>query len=131
MELNVGYRHTTEYGLSYDISGNIDFYRSKVTYLPENSKNSYEHNDFHNLTQDEKAYGSRIGYVVEGLYQSREDVLAHGQAGARVGGLKYADLNGDGKINEADRTWIFNPVLTVSMSTLLIRTSTSPCSGRA
>ena len=77
MELNVGYRHTTEYGLSYDISGNIDFFRSNV---------------------------------VEGLYQSREDVLAHGQAGARVGGLKYADLNGDGKINEADRTWIYNPV---------------------
>ena len=110
MELNLGYRHTTEYGLSYDITGNIDFYRSKVTYLPENSKNSYEHNDFHNLAQDEKAYGSLIGYVVEGLYQSREDVLAHGQAGARVGGLKYADLNGDGRINEADRTWIYNPV---------------------
>jgi len=110
MEANVGYRHTTEYGLSYDISGNIDFFRSKVTYLPESSKNSYEHNDYHNLAQDEKAYGSRIGYVVEGLYQSREDVLAHGQAGARVGGLKYADLNGDGKINEADRTWIYNPV---------------------
>ena len=110
MELNLGYRHTTEYGLSYDITGNIDFYRSKVTYLPENSKNSYEHNDYHNLAQDEKAYGSLIGYVVEGLYQSREDVLAHGQAGARVGGLKYADLNGDGRINEADRTWIYNPV---------------------
>jgi hypothetical protein len=110
MELNLGYRHTTEYGLSYDITGNIDFFRSKVTYLPENSKNSYEHNDYHNLAQDEKAYGSLIGYVVEGLYQSREDVLAHGQAGARVGGLKYADLNGDGKINEADRTWIYNPV---------------------
>lgn len=110
MELNLGYRHTTSYGLSYDITGNIDFYRSKVTYLPENSKNSYEHNDFHNLAQDKKAYGSLIGYVVEGLYQSREDVLAHGQAGARVGGLKYADLNGDGKINEADRTWIYNPV---------------------
>ena len=110
MELNLGYRHTTEFGLSYDITGNVDFYRSKVTYLPENSKNSYEHNDYHNLVQDGKAYGSRIGYVVEGLYQSREDVLAHGQAGARVGGLKYADLNGDGKINEADRTWIYNPV---------------------
>ena len=110
MELNLGYRHTTEYGLSYDISGNIDFYRSKVTYLPEKSKNSYEHNDYHNLAQDGKAYGSRIGYVVEGLYQSREEVLAHGQAGARVGGLKYADLNGDGRINEADRTWVFNPV---------------------
>ncbi len=110
MELNLGYRHTTEYGLSYDITGNIDFYRSKVTFLPENSKNSYEHNDYHNLAQDKKAYGSLIGYVVEGLYESREDVLAHGQAGARVGGLKYADLNGDGRINEADRTWVYNPV---------------------
>ena len=110
MELNLGYRHTTAYGLSYDINGNVDFFRSKVTYLPENSKNSYEHNDYHNLAQDEKAYGSRIGYVVEGLYQSREEVLAGGQAGARVGGLKYADLNGDGRINEADRTWVYNPV---------------------
>jgi TonB-linked SusC/RagA family outer membrane protein len=110
MELTLGYRHTTAYGLSYDVTGNVDFFRSKVTYLPENSKNSYEHNDYHNLAQDEKAYGSRIGYVVEGLYQSREEVLAHGQAGARVGGLKYADLNGDGMINEKDRTWIYNPV---------------------
>ena len=110
MELALGYRHKTAYGLSYNVQGNIDFFRSKVTYLPENSKNSYEHNDFHNLAQDEKAYGSRIGYVVEGLYQSREEVLASGQAGARVGGLKYADLNGDGKINENDRTWVFNPV---------------------
>ena len=110
MELNLGYRHTTEYGLSYDITGNMDFFRSKVTYLPENSKNSYEHNDYHNLAQDEKAYGSLIGYVVEGLYQSREEVLSRGQAGARVGGLKYADLNGDGRINEADRTWVYNPV---------------------
>ena len=37
-------------------------------------------------------------------------MLASGQDGARVGGRKYADLNGDGKINEKDRTWIFNPV---------------------
>ena len=110
MELSLGYRHKTSYGLSYHVSGNVDFYRSKVTYLPEKSKNSYEHNDYHNLAKDEKPYGSLIGYVVEGLYQSREEVLASGQAGARVGGLKYADLNGDGTINEKDRTWIFNPV---------------------
>ncbi|MBP3789821.1 MAG: TonB-dependent receptor [Prevotella sp.] len=110
MEFILGYRHTTAYGFSYNVTGNLDFFRSKVTFLPENSKNSYEHNDYHNLAQDEKAYGSRIGYVVEGLYQSREEVLVHGQAGARVGGLKYADLNGDGKIDEKDRTWIYNPV---------------------
>jgi len=110
MELVLGYRHKTAYGLSYHVTGNWDFYRSKVTYLPDNVKNSFEHNDYHNLAKDMKAYGSRIGYVVEGLYQSREEVLASGQAGARVGGLKYADLNGDGKINENDRTWVYNPV---------------------
>jgi TonB-linked SusC/RagA family outer membrane protein len=110
MELSLGYRHKTAYGLSYNIQGNVDFFRSKVTYLPKNAKNSFEHNDYHNLAQDEKAYGSLIGYVVEGLYQSREEVLASGQTGARVGGLKYADLNGDGKIDEHDRTWVYNPV---------------------
>ncbi len=33
-----------------------------------------------------------------------------GQDNARVGGLKYADLDGDGRITAADQTWIFNPV---------------------
>ncbi len=110
LELNLGYRHTTGYGLQYNINGNIDFFRNKVTYLPEKSKNSYEHNDFHNLADDARPYGSLLGYVVEGLYQSREEVISAGQPAARVGGLKYADLNGDGRISEADRTWIFNPV---------------------
>ncbi len=27
-----------------------------------------------------------------------------------MGGLKYADLDGDGRITAADQTWIFNPV---------------------
>ncbi|MDO4195524.1 MAG: TonB-dependent receptor [Prevotellaceae bacterium] len=110
LEFNLGYRHTTSYGLQYNINGNLDFFRNKVTYLPEKSKNSYEHNDFHNLADDARPYGSLLGYVVEGLYQSREEVISAGQPAARVGGLKYADLNGDGRISEADRTWIFNPV---------------------
>ena len=48
--------------------------------------------------------------MVDGLYQSREEVLASGQENARVGGLKYADLDGNGVINELDQTWIFSPV---------------------
>ena len=51
-----------------------------------------------------------MGYVADGLFQSREEVLASGQDNARVGGLKYADLDGDGRITAADQTWIFNPV---------------------
>ena len=110
MELTLGYRHTTAYGLSYNVNGNVDFYRSKVTYLPENAQGSYEHTTTEDLVEGKKAYGSLVGYVCDGLYQSAEEVAASNQAGARLGGLKYVDVNGDGYINENDRTWIYNPV---------------------
>ena len=105
MELALGYRHTTAYGLKYNINGNLDFYRSKVTYLPETVHTAKE-----NLVESGHPYGSIVGYVVDGLFQNREEVLASGQENARVGGLKYADLDGNGIINEQDQTWIFNPV---------------------
>ncbi len=110
MEVTLGYRHTTAYGLYYAVNGNIDFYRSKVTYLPENAKGSYEHTTTEDLVTAEKAYGSLVGYVATGLYQTAEEVAGSNQPGARLGGLKYADINGDGTINGDDRTWIYNPV---------------------
>ena len=110
MEANVGYRHTTKYGLRYDVSANIDFFRNKVTYLPSTTTGSYAHTMKENLVQSKKPYGSIVGYVVDGLFQSREEVLASGQPNARIGGLKYADLDGNGSINANDQTWIFNPV---------------------
>ncbi len=110
MELALGYRHTTKYGLKYNINGNIDFFRQKVTYLPETTTGSYVHTAKENLVESKRPYGSIVGYVVDGLFQNREEVLASGQENARIGGLKYADLDGNGIINEQDQTWIFNPV---------------------
>ena len=110
MEFTVGYRHTTAYGFGYNISGNLDFFRNRVTYLPETTTGSYAHTTTENLVEAKVPYGSIVGYVVDGLYQNREEVLACGQENARVGCLKYADLNGDGRINADDQTWIFNPV---------------------
>jgi len=110
MEFQLGYRHTTSYGLRYNVNGNLDFYRSKVTYLPETTTGSYVHTAKENLVESGRPYGSIVGYVVDGLFQNREEVLASGQENARVGGLKYADLDGNGIINEQDQTWIFNPV---------------------
>ena len=51
-----------------------------------------------------------VGYVFDGLFQNQDEVLAYGQDNARVGGMRYADLNGDGRITADDQTWIFNPV---------------------
>ena len=110
MEFTLGYRGETKFGLGYNISGNMDFYRNWVTYLPATTTGSYAHTSKENLVQAKVPYGSRVGYVVDGLFQSKEEVYASGQENARVGGLKYADLDGNGIINSDDQTWIFNPV---------------------
>ena len=56
MEANVGYRHTTKYGLRYDVSANIDFFRNKVTYLPSTTTGSYAHTMKENLVQSKQPY---------------------------------------------------------------------------
>ena len=110
MEFQLGYRKTLPCGLGLDISANADFYRNKVTYLPNAATGSYAHTTKENLVQSGEPYGSIVGYVVEGLFQTQEEVDASGQPGARLGGLKYADLDHNGVINADDQDWIYNPV---------------------
>jgi TonB-linked SusC/RagA family outer membrane protein len=110
MEFTVGYRKTFANGLGLDLNGNLDFFRNYVTSLPETTTGSYAHTSKENLVQAKKPYGSMVGYVANGLFQNREEVYASGQPNARVGGIKYADLDGDGRITETDQTWILNPV---------------------
>ena len=110
MEFLVGWRDELACGLNYRASLNFDFFRNKVTYLPSTTTGSYPHTTTEDLVQAGKPYGSIVGYVFDGLFQTQEEVLAYGQDNARVGGMKYADLDGDGKITSADQTWIFNPV---------------------
>lgn len=110
MEFTLGYRNVTDFGLGYNVNANLDFFRNRVTYLPSTTTGSYAHTTKQNLVEARVPYGSIVGYVVDGLYQSKEEVLACGQENARVGGLKYADLDGNGIINADDQTWILNPV---------------------
>ena len=110
MEFMLGYRTTLHNGLGIDINANADFYRNKVTYLPSVATGSYAHTSSENLVQSGEPYGSIVGYVVEGLFQTQAEVDASGQANARVGGLKYADLDHNGVINAEDQDWIYNPV---------------------
>jgi hypothetical protein len=110
MEFMMGYRQTLANGLEIDINGNLDFFRNRVTQLPSSTTGSYAHTTKQNLVEARKPYGSIVGYVTNGLFQTKEEVLASGQPNARLGGLKYADLDGNGRITEADQTWIFNPV---------------------
>ena len=54
---------------------------------------------------------SFYGYKVLGLFQTKEEVAsAPKQDGAGVGRFRYADINGDGKIDANDRTYLGSPV---------------------
>ena len=110
MEFTVGYRKTLANGLGIDVNGNLDFFRNKVTYLPATTTGAYAHTSTENLVQSGKSYGSIVGYVADGIFQNQEEVDKSGQPNARVGGLKYKDLDGKNGITSDDQTWIFDPV---------------------
>ena len=58
-----------------------------------------------------QSLSSFFGYKVEGLFRNAEDVTSHAtQDGAAPGRFKFEDLNGDGAITPADRTFIGSPV---------------------
>ncbi|MFL5618504.1 MAG: SusC/RagA family TonB-linked outer membrane protein, partial [Gemmatimonadaceae bacterium] len=52
---------------------------------------------------------SFYGYQVVGMFQSDADVAASAAQNGKPGRLKFADLNGDNKIDALDRTVIGNP----------------------
>jgi TonB-linked SusC/RagA family outer membrane protein len=109
IEFLIGYRGKIGRDLNYDITGNIATYRNKVTSLPDEVVNTYGGNG----TTDNilgHSWGSGYGYVADGVFKNSGDVLKSAeQLGKGVGRIRYKDLNGDGMINEKDRTWIFNP----------------------
>ena len=110
MEFSLGYRKDFACGLGIDVTANADFFRNRVTYLPSTTTGSYAHTTTEDLVQSRQPYGSIVGYVANGIFQNQAEVDASGQANARVGGLRYADLDGNGVITDADQTWIYNPV---------------------
>ena len=87
---------------------------------------SYVHNELTKLNGGEKVWGDRTvcdegyalytfwGYRFEGLYRSEEEIAEHlwadgASLGYKVGDARYSDLNGDGKIDEDDKTDLGNP----------------------
>lgn len=50
-----------------------------------------------------------FGYVVEGVFQSKEEIIGSAQPGSRPGELKYQDTNKDNKITPEDRVILGSP----------------------
>ena len=110
-EFNLGYRNQTHFGLKYDITANISSYRNKITALPATvaANGTFGGNGVKSVVGH--PMGAQVGYVADGIFKSQEEIDNHAtQEGAGLGRIRWKDLNGAGKITEADQDWIYDPV---------------------
>lgn len=55
--------------------------------------------------------GSFFGYVTDGIFQNANELAAYpSRFDAGVGDLRFVDVNGDGLINDLDRTFLGSPI---------------------
>jgi TonB-linked SusC/RagA family outer membrane protein len=115
VELNINYHYGRNADSPFKFDAGVNFSRNVnkiVTLAPGIDQQPY--GAFRSLTtsilQEGQPFGAFYGYDVAGIYQSDADLAASPKyAGARVGGFKYTDVNGDGVVDPQDRTIIGNP----------------------
>lgn len=110
LELNLGYRNSTKFGLKYDVNANLSSYRNKITALPATvaANGKFGGNGVESVIGHPN--GSQVGYVADGIFKSQEEIDNHAtQEGAGLGRIRWRDLDHNGVINEKDQQWIYDP----------------------
>ena len=110
-DLSLNYADTTSSGITYSINANATRAKNEVTEL---ISDFYSGSSNRIGTMTRTSVGEPISYFygrnVLGIFQTAAEVAAHAtQDGAGVGRFKYEDINGDGVINDNDRTKIGDP----------------------
>ena len=119
---NIGWDGTLTYhgqiskDWKFDITGSFTQYTNKVVSLPPGI-NYYDivsagSNRIGGFTRMQPGHpiGEFFGYQQIGLFKDAADVAkSPTQDAAAPGRLKFADVNGDGKISDSDRTFFGNP----------------------
>jgi len=112
LELNATYHGSINRDFKFDISANITSYKNEITSIPGQAYfDGYSiRNVIVNRFQVGHPFGAFFGYKVDGLFKDAADVSKSAkQPDAQPGVFKYHDVNGDGKIDDKDRTWIGDP----------------------
>ena len=117
VEITLG--HENKAGVfHYNISGNLSFLHNELTKI--NGGSTYWSYGTLCKTDEGMALNSFWGYIYEGIYQTDQEALDQlytytpTTIGVHAGDARYKDLNGDGKIDEDDKTVIGNPFPKIS-----------------
>ncbi|HEX2969009.1 MAG TPA: TonB-dependent receptor [Bacteroidales bacterium] len=119
-DITIGYFNTALNGdFTYSADLVFSHYKNELTKLTDISSDFYQGSSYrekiYTRTQTGHAFPEFYGYVVEGIFQSDEEVngwpKAFGSTGTynAPGSYKYKDIDGNGYIDAADRTYIGSP----------------------
>lgn len=117
---NKGFEFLADYSVDVgevklNFVGNFSILSNEVTALGDATpiiQGSFTSNTINSTKTDVgQPIGSFFGYVLDGIYQTDEEATnANDQAGnPRAGDFRFKDLDGDGDVDEEDRTYIGNP----------------------
>jgi len=112
-DISATYHDRVNKDFSFSLGANITTYKTNI--LKENGVSPFFDTGGSrdaNIVRDQVGHpiGEFFGYQVTGIYQS-DAAAATGAtySGAKAGSFIYQDVNGDGKINASDRTFIGDP----------------------
>jgi TonB-linked SusC/RagA family outer membrane protein len=110
-DLSLSYGDVTSSGVTYNLSANITKSSNEVTELIADSYTGFgDRVGSVSRTEVGEPLAYFYGRNVLGIFQNDAEVAAHAtQDGAAPGRFKYEDINGDGVINDNDRTKIGDP----------------------
>jgi len=114
---DVSLTYNDSFSENFNISNNFSFTSSKNTVEQINNGDKFIWGSgygipYTNLTRFEEGFspGYFYGYKTDGIFQNQNEVDTHAtQPGAQPGDIRYLDVNGDGEINDDDRTKIGDP----------------------
>jgi TonB-linked SusC/RagA family outer membrane protein len=101
----------------FNTSANISFNRNKIVkidgnrteIIPADNAGGVANFSNNSILRVGQPVGTFFGYVFDGIWQTADNIATSHMPAAKPGNARYKDLNGDGKLTDADRTIIGNP----------------------
>jgi hypothetical protein len=114
LDISVGYTDVISKDLKFSTNATFTTSKNLVTYTGGNQiiSGGWYGVQSQSVTRFQKGYAPAYfyGYKTKGLFQTAAEIAkSPTQPNAQPGDIKYADLNGDGIINDSDKTNIGNP----------------------
>jgi hypothetical protein len=110
IEVTLGWNDKIGNDFTYSISPNFSYNENVVNSIGDKTNFQLIGNSGANLTVTGESIGHFYGYRQTGIYQSTADLTKTPSfTNSLPGDISYADINGDGAITAADRTYLGTP----------------------